>query len=62
VQRYELITLALVAIFGLAGAWLYEKYKDAGELLAILLVIPPMAFYIAGTLNAKRSRSERERL
>lgn len=50
-SRREVEVFILIVIFGLIGAWLYETFNDIGELLAILLVFPPMAYYIAGEIK-----------
>ncbi len=61
-EAQDVLTFILIVIFGLIGAWLHETFNDIGELLAILLVFPPMVYYIASEIKIKRSRGERERL
>lgn len=43
ITRREYITLALIAIFGMVGAWLYET---GFEWLANICVIPPSVHYL----------------
>jgi hypothetical protein len=45
-KPYEVTSLVLVVIFGLAGAWLYETFAD-GEYLAYFICLPPpVGFYL----------------
>lgn len=54
-KRHEYITLGLIAIFGMVGAWLYTS---GNEWLANLCVIPPsMYFVIASRTLASRGEA-----
>lgn len=48
ISKREIITLVLVVIFGLIGAWLYSTGR---EWLANLCVIPPAVYYLAGQVS-----------
>lgn len=50
-NRNEKITLALIVIFGLAGAWVHE---NVSEWLANFFVIPPAVFYLFNLSRAEQ--------
>ena len=49
-SKRDLVTLALVVVFGLVGAW---RYTSGHEWLANLCVIPPSVYVIKDTLVMK---------
>jgi hypothetical protein len=47
-KRYEWITLVLIVIFGLTGAWVYE---NVDEWLSNFFAIPPMLYYLVNHVS-----------
>lgn len=55
-KHYEIITLILVLVFGLLGAWLFET---VGEYPALLICIPPpLAYYLYSVWRYEKPPTE----
>lgn len=54
-KTYEIRTLILAVVFGLAGAVLHEALGDVGEYIALFVCLPPpLAFYVFNVWSNKK--------
>jgi len=56
ITRYQIITLALIVVFGFLGFWL-SSLGDDGEWLSTFCVVPPLgAFFVATMYWEKKQK------
>lgn len=57
-KPYEVGSLVLAVVFGLAGALLHETLGEFGEYIALFICLPPPAvYYLVGMTKNKKPSS-----